>query len=160
MGAPSFPDLDINLIGERIGKYLTLGWGEQLVFKDSLQFLASSRETQRANLLRSGMDRFKQLGLYFQVNGAAHPHFAMLLGKGVLPYSHPDAWEKMHEPALPTRDAFFSDLNNEPCREADYTRASEVWQNLNCSTLQQYLELHLKTDTLLLADIFEEFRTH
>ena len=38
----SFPGLDINLIGQGMENYLTLGWGEQLVFKDSRQFLASS----------------------------------------------------------------------------------------------------------------------
>ena len=83
-------------------KYLTLGWGEHLVFKDSLQFLASSLETLASNLLRSGKDLFKQLGTSFQVNGAAHPHFDMLLGKGVFTYVHLDAWEKMNERALHT----------------------------------------------------------
>ena len=96
-------------------KYLTLGWGEHLVFKDSLQFLASSLETLASNLLRSGKDLFKQLGASFQVNGAPDQHFDMLLRKGVFPYEQLDAWEKMNEPVLQARDAFFSHLNNEPC---------------------------------------------
>ena len=61
-------------------KYLTLGWGEDLVFKDSLQFHASSVQTLTSNLLRSGKELFKQLGASFQVNGAAHPQLDMLLG--------------------------------------------------------------------------------
>ena len=94
---------------------------------------------------------FKHVGASFQVNGAAHPHFDMLLSKGVFPYQQPDAWEQMNEPALQARDAFLSHLYNEPCCEADYARASEVWQNFTCTTLQQYLALYLKTDVLLLA---------
>ena len=39
----------------------------------------------------SGKDLFKQLGASLQVNGAAHPHFEMLDGKGVFPYGHLDA---------------------------------------------------------------------
>ena len=129
--------------------YLTLGWGEHLVFKYSLQFLASALETLPSKLLRSGKDLFKQLGASFQVNGVAHSHFDMLLGKGVFPYEQLDAWENVNETALPARDAFFSHLTNEPCSEADYARATEVWQTFNCTTLQKYLELCLWTDVLL-----------
>ena len=127
-------------------------------FQDSLHFLASSLETLALNLLRSGKDLFRNLRASFQVNGAAHPDFDMLLGKGVFPYEHRDVWEKMNEPAIAARDAFFSHLNNEPCSEADYSRGTEVWQTFNCTTLQQYLELYLKSDLLHLAEIIEVFR--
>ena len=50
----------------------------------------------------------------------------MLLGKDVFPYEQLDACEKMNEPALPARDAFFASLNNEPCTETDYARATAV----------------------------------
>ena len=73
-------------------KYLTLGWGDHLVFKDNMEFLASSLENLASNLLRSGKELFKQLGASFQGNGAAHPQFDMLLGKGVFPYEQLDAW--------------------------------------------------------------------
>ena len=83
MGLRSFPELDINLIGQGMEKYLILGWGDHLFFKDSLQFLASSLERLVANRLRSGKDLFKQLASSFQAHGAAHPQIDMLLGKGV-----------------------------------------------------------------------------
>ena len=57
----SFPCLYIMLIGQGLDKYLTLGWGEHLVFKDSLQFLANSSDTLCSNLFMSGKDPFKQL---------------------------------------------------------------------------------------------------
>ena len=53
-GLRSLPGLDINIIGQRMEKELTLGWGEHLMFKESLQFLASSLETLASNHLRSG----------------------------------------------------------------------------------------------------------
>ena len=59
-GLRSFPGLDINLIGHRMEKYLTLVWGEHLVFKHSLPFLAGSLATLASHLLRSGNDLFKQ----------------------------------------------------------------------------------------------------
>ena len=116
--ARSFTSVDTNLIGQGMEKYLTLGSGEHLVFKDSLQFLRNSLETLESNLLRSVKDMFKQLGAYFQVNAVAHPHCDMDHAKGVFLYEQRDAWEKMNEPALAGRVAFFSHLNNEPCSEA------------------------------------------
>ena len=74
-GLRSFTGLDINLNGHGMEKYMTLGWGEHLVFKDSLQFLASSLETLASNLLRSAKDLFTQLAASFQLNKAARPHF-------------------------------------------------------------------------------------
>ena len=124
---------------------------------DTLHFLARSLETIASNLFWSGNDLFEQLGPYFQVNRAAHTQFDMLLGKGVFPYDHLAALEKRNEPALPARDALFSLQYNEPCSEADYAPALDVWQTFKSTTLQQYLELYLKTDVLLLADIFEDF---
>ena len=72
------------------------------------------------------MDLFKQLAASFQLNEAAHQHFDMLFGKSVFPYEQLDAWEKMNEPTLQPRDAFFSHLNNEPCNEADTARTIDV----------------------------------
>ena len=107
-----------------------------------------------SNLLRSWKDLFQQLGASFQVNAAAYPHFDVLLGKGLFSYEQLPAWEKRNEPALPARDTFFSQLNNEPCSEAVYARALEVWLAFNGTTLHLYLELYLNKDVPLLADIF------
>ena len=79
----------------------------------------------------------------------------MLVGKGVFPYEHLDSWEKMTEPPLPACYPF-SRLNNEPSGESDYARANEVWRLFKCTSRQQYLELYLKTDVLLVADLVEE----
>ena len=70
----------------------------------------------------------------------------MLLGKGVFPYEQHDAGEQMNESALPARDACFSHKNNEPCTEPDYGRATDIWCAFNWTTLQEYLELLLKTE--------------
>ena len=47
-------------------KYMRVGWAEHLVFKDSLQFLASSLQTLASNPLSSGKVLFKQLGASFR----------------------------------------------------------------------------------------------
>lgn len=65
---------------------------------------------------------------------------------------------KLSENKLPSRQDFFNNLTNTKCSKSDYKHAQEVWPNFGCQTLKDYTELYLKTDVLLLADIFENFR--
>ena len=157
-GLHDYPDVEIGLIGQGMEKYLTLSWGDHLVFKDSLQFLPSSIATLSSNLLRSGREKFAQVLQAFQVGGTPHPQVDLLLRKGVFPYDHLDNWAKLEEHELPPQEAFHSRLRQEDCSDEDYARAQQVWGAFQCETLRDYMELYLKTDVLQLADIFEEFR--
>ncbi|XP_031335888.1 uncharacterized protein LOC116165517 [Photinus pyralis] len=54
---------------------------------------------------------------------------------------------------------FYNKLEDKPCPRRMYRRAQEVWTKFNCSNLGQYVDLYMKTDILLLADVFEQFRS-
>ena len=49
--------------------------------------------------------------------------FVMLLGKGVYSYEYMDSWEKFDETALPSKEAFYSNLNLENISDEDYAHA-------------------------------------
>jgi hypothetical protein len=69
-----------------------------------------------------------------------------------------DRWEKFDEKRLPERSAFYSSLYEEEVNEEDYSRACKVFDRFNCNNLGDYHDLYLKTDVLLLADVFEDLR--
>jgi len=66
--------------------------------------------------------------------------------------------KKFKETQLPPIQSFRDTLRGEDLKEEDYQRAQETWSHFGCKTLKDYHDHYLKTDVLLLADVFEHFR--
>ena len=84
--------------------------------------------------------------------------FILLLIKGVYPYEYVDNWEKFDETSLPNKEDFYSNLNMEDINDIDYRHANNVFKRFELKNLGQYHDLYVQSDTLLLADVFENFR--
>ena len=84
--------------------------------------------------------------------------FILLLRKGVYPYEYMDSWKRFDETLLPDKEAFYSNLNIEDTTDVGYSHAKRVYKNLSNKNLGDYHDLYIKGDTLLLADVFENFR--
>ena len=77
-------------------KYLTLTWGDYIVFKDSLQFMSCSLETLGKNLLSSGKEHFKQVAKY-----VTPEQLDLVLRNGVYPYDYMESEARFDEQQLP-----------------------------------------------------------
>ena len=82
----------------------------------------------------------------------------LLTRKGVYPYEYVNSLEKFKETKLPPIEKFYSQLNDENISQEDYDHAQNVFETLNCKSLRDYHDLYLKTDVLLLADVFENLK--
>ena len=83
--------------------------------------------------------------------------FVLLLRKGVYPYEYMDSWERFDETSLPDKKYFYSELNLEDISDKDYLYAQKVFEEF-CTDMDDYHDLCVQCDTLLLADVFEKFR--
>ena len=82
----------------------------------------------------------------------------MLLRKGIYPHEYVDNWERFSEISLPSKEEFYSNLNVEDINDIDYRDANNVFKIFELENLGQYHDLYVQSDTLLLADVFENFR--
>ena len=69
-----------------------------------------------------------------------------------------DSWQRFDETSLPDKKAFYSELYLEDITDEDFTHAQKVFEELRLKHLGEYHNLYVQNDTLLLADVFENFR--
>ena len=67
-----------------------------------------------------------------------------------------NSFETFSKDKLPDRCKFFSSLKDECISEKDYSYAIDVWNVFKMNTMGDYHDLYLKTDVLLLTDVFEK----
>ena len=81
-----------------------------------------------------------------------------MIRKGVYPYEYMDSWKKFEETSLPQKDPFYSRLNITGISDQGYEHAQQLWNTMEKKALGCHHDTYLKTDVLLLADVFETFR--
>ena len=84
--------------------------------------------------------------------------FILLLRKVVYPYEYMGTWERFDETSLPDKKVFCSCLNMEDITDVDHRHAKRVFKEINNKNLGDYHVLYVQSDSLLLADVFKNFR--
>ena len=81
-----------------------------------------------------------------------------MLRKGVYPYEYADTWKRFCEISLPSKEDFYRDLNMEDISDIGYRHANNVFKVFKLENLGDYHDLYVQSDTLLLADVFNNFK--
>ena len=82
----------------------------------------------------------------------------MLLRKGVHPEEYMDSWERFDKKLLPDKEIFYSNRKMKNITDVNYRHAKRVYKEFNNKDLGDYYDLYLQIDTLILADVFKNFR--
>ena len=69
-----------------------------------------------------------------------------------------DSFGKLNDKQLPAKEEFYSILTDEGISDVQYQHAQNVWNTFNMKTMVEYHDLYLKSDILLSADVFKNFR--
>ena len=139
----------------KVDEYRSKRTGEMVFLNFEIRFIDSFKflQTSLANLVGNLQpDDFHNTKVIFKDN------VELLTRKGVYPYDYIGSLEKLSETQLPPKDQFYSKLNDEDISDDDYQHALNVWNTFKCQTIRDYHDLYLKSDVLLLADVFENFR--
>ena len=145
----------IHVIPQSTEKFMTFSIGD-IKFLDTAQFMPSSLDTLVKNLKTKNKDNFEKFNSMKQ-------HFndeelELICQKGSYPYEYIDDIEKLKEPQLPPRKAFYSKLRLSGISKNEYKHAQNVYNKFNCQNFQDYHNPYLNSDVLLLSDVFENFR--
>ena len=143
--------ISVNVIAQNAEKYMAFYIGKHLSFIDSFAFMNSSLEKLASYL---SDDDFIYTKKYF----TDPVQFGLVKRKGVYPYDYMDSFSKFNDTELPPIEEFYSLLTDENISEDAYSHAKDVWNTFNLKNMGEYHDLYLKTDILLLTDVFENFR--
>lgn len=114
-------------------------------FLDSFMFLSAS------------LDKLTNLNSYPHTAKYFKDKANLMIRKGVYPYDWVNSNARFEEP-LPNIKAFYNTLTNKHIEASEYEHAVNVYNTFECRNFGDYHDLYLKTDVLLLTDIFENFR--
>ena len=129
--------------------YISIEYGsnyQKLRFLDSYRFLSKGLSDVAKSLKE------------FPILESEFEETSLLKQKGFYPYEYIESIERLNETELPDISKFYSTLKQEGISEEEYKHVQNVWNTYNCNTLKDYHNLYLKTDVLILADAFEQFR--
>ena len=143
-------DLSINAIPNNMERYMAFMLGNNLTFIDSFQFMSSGLDKLVSNLPKDDQIYTSQV--------FKGKRLKLMSQKGVYPYDFMDSFEKFNQTELPTKDQFYSILNDQHITDDEYKHAKKVWKAFKIKTMGEYHNLYLGSDMLLLADVFESFR--
>ena len=141
--------MNINAIPNNMEKYMAFMLGNHLTFIDSFQFMSSSLEKLVSNL---PIESLKYTSQVFEDD-----ELKLMAKKGVYPYDYMNSFQKFKE-QLPSKEEFYSILNDKHISDEDYKHAQNVWNKFNLKNMGEYHDLYLASDILLLADVFENLR--
>ena len=124
----------------------------ELRFIDSFKFMSSSLDSLVNNLAKGGHK-------FWGFEEYRDKQCELLIRKGIYSYEYMDSWDRFNETSLPSRDNFYSNLYMSGAGDSEYDHVRNVWREFGIRNMGEYHDPYLKTDTVLLANVFKSCRS-
>ena len=160
----------IDVIAQNSEKFINIGF-DSLSVKDSFSFIAASLDKLVSMTKYDNTDEKDRRKWVLRDNWHSNFRYSskndiiktekcldLLTEKGVYPYDYMNAFDKFNGEQLPSKEQFYSRLAEEDTTNDDYNKAKQIWKHFDIQNMGEYHDLYLKTDVLLLTDVFENFR--
>ena len=142
---------NIQVIPETIEKFKAV-MTEKFIFLNSCAFLSSSLGKLVDSLKANGGNSFPNLKATFPDN------YEELTQKGIYFYDYASSYKTFSEDRIPAKEQFYNQQTQSDITDDDYEHAQKIFSKMKCKNLGEYMLLYVKTDVLLLCDVFENFR--
>ena len=144
---------NLEVIGNTMEKYTQIK-SRSFVIRDSMSHLIGSLENLTSSLLLKGEDGFELVRREFPRDD----QFKCAVKKLIYPYDYIDGFHRFEEP-IPKIEHFYNRLNDAELPEEEYSRLMKTCKIFDVKNLGQLHDLYLKIDTLILACVFEDYRS-
>ena len=160
----------IDVIAQNSEKFINIGF-DSLSVKDSFSFITASLDKLVSMAKYDNTDEKDRSKWVLRDNWQSYFRYSskndiiktekcldLLTEKGVYPYDYMNSFDKFNDEHLPSKKQFYSRLTEEDITNDDYNKAKQIWKHFGIKSMGEYHDLYLKTDVLLLTDVFENFR--
>ena len=160
----------IDVIAQNSEKFINIGF-DSLSVKDSFSFITASLDKLVSMTKYDNTDEKDRRKLVLRDSWQSNFRYSskndiiktekcldLLTEKGVYPYDYMNSFDKFNDEHLPSKEQFYSRLTEEDITNDDYNKAKQIWKHFDIKNMGEYHDLYLKTDVLLLTDVFENFR--
>ena len=127
----------------------------KLSFIHSFQFLSSFLDSLFKNLKKDDFKERKKDLLKKDDKDKSD----LVKEKGFCLYEYMTDFEKFKE-QLSSKEKFYNSLTGKNISDKEYDHVFNVWNKFKMKTIKDYHDLNLKSDVLLLADVFGKFRNN
>ena len=160
----------IDVIAQNSEKLINIGF-DSLSVKDSFSFITASLDKLVSMTKYDNTDEKDRRKWVLRDNWQSNFRYSskndiiktekcldLLTEKGVYPFDYMNSFDKFNDEHLPSKEQFFSRLTEEDITNDDYNKAKQIWKHFGIKSMGDYHDFYLKTDVLLLTDVFENFR--
>ena len=143
----------VSVVPQTLDSYVSLTISKQR-YLDFRRFLKAPLN----DLVEVLREKSGVLAFNFTQQNVPEQHLDTVIRRQVFCSDYIDSEERLREQSLPPMESFYDRINDIHVSQGEYDHAKQLWSLYEMETLDDYLRHYLTVQSLLFADVFENFR--